>query len=330
MSVRSQQNPKKLKLSTRQSKQLCPHTTRNTTMTAEYPLSGLMKAPENDTLELLKREIYGTDKPLKSIRQRIGELVPEDRSNLVSIAKIVLAFQQARVTSDRVTDIDYASLIERLYKGLKPELKVLLADVLDEIEPVKVVPKKEAKPSGRSIYEDDRYFPKKPLPKFDLPIQPPFKDTPEPKAKPSPTLPPEPTQQTSFLARLEDSESSGRSDAEITLEDGRKFVGKLQFGEARLKDYQKATGTKFSQEEFRGNLALQDRVASWHLDDIDKAIDALGEDAKAYDRDGLRAVAHLSGKTGMRKFVQSKGEYNPQDQLGTSAQDYYNKFSGAA
>ena len=300
-------------------------------MTAEYPLSGLMNPSENDVLQQLKREIYGTDKPLKSIRQRIGELVPEDRSTLVSIAKIVLAFQQARVTSDGVTDIDYASLIERLYQGLKPELKVLLVDVLDEIEPVKVVPKREAKPSGRSIYEDDRYFPKKPLPKFDLPIQQPFKDTtPDPKAKPSPTLAPKPAQQLSFLARLEDSESSGRSDAEITLDDGRKYVGKLQFGEARSKDYQKATGTKFSQEEFRGNLALQDRVAAWHLDDIDKAIDALGEDAKAYDRDGLRAVAHLSGKTGMRKFVQSKGEYNPQDQLGTSAQDYYNKFSGAA
>ena len=69
-------------------------------MTAEYPLSGLMNPSENDVLQQLKREIYGTDKPLKSIRQRIGELVPEDRSTLVSIAKIVLAFQQARVTSD--------------------------------------------------------------------------------------------------------------------------------------------------------------------------------------------------------------------------------------
>lgn len=300
-------------------------------MSAEYPISGLMKAPENDILEQLKREIYGTDKPLKTIRQRIGELTSEDRSTLVSIAQIVLAFQQATVTSDGITDIDYRSLIERLYKGLKPELKVLLADVLQEIEPVKVVAKEKAKPSGRSIYEDERYFPKKPLPEYELPIQPPFKDTTlKPKEKPSPTIAPTPTQQPSFLSRLEDSESSGRSDAEITLDDGRKFVGKLQFGEARLKDYQKATGTKFSQEEFRGNLALQDRVASWHLDDIDKAIDALGEDAKAYDRDGLRAVAHLSGKTGMRKFVQSKGEYNPQDQLGTSAQDYYDKFSGAA
>ena len=292
---------------------------------SEYSL-GMMQSG-NDALENLKKEIYGRQ-PYQSLQIRVGELTDEDRATLVSIAKIVLAFQQATVSSDGVTDIDYRSLIERLYKGLKPELKVLLADVLDEIEPVKVVPKREAKPSGKTIYEDQRYFPKKPLPKFDLPIQQPFKDTtPEPKEKPSPTIVPKPAQQLSFLARLEDSESSGRSDAEITLDDGRKFVGKLQFGEARLKDYQKATGTKFSQEEFRGNLALQDRVAAWHLDDIDKAIDALGEDAKAYDRDGLRAMAHLSGKTGMKRFVKSKGDYNPQDQLGTSAQDYYNKFS---
>ena len=227
-------------------------------MTAEYPLSGLMNPPENDILEQLKREIYGTDKPLKTIRQRIGELVPEDRSTLVSIAKIVLAFQQATVSSEGVTDIDYASLIERLYKGLKPELKVLLADVLDEIEPVKVVPKKEAKPSGRSIYEDERYFPKRDqLSKAEEKIKG-F----NPRASlgeranaqqikaPSATVGKEESlfnldntallnsknttesrdvANETFLERLVQSESSGRSDAEITLDDGRKFVGKLQF-----------------------------------------------------------------------------------------------------
>jgi len=66
------------------------------------------------------------------------------------------------------------------------------------------------------------------------------------------------------LDKLEESESGGRSDAQITLDDGRKFVGKLQFGEERLKDYQKATGTSFSQEEFKENLALQDRIAATH------------------------------------------------------------------
>ena len=96
-----------------------------------------------------------------------------------------------------------------------------------------------------------------------------------------------------------------------------------------MKDYQKATGTKFSQQEFKDNLALQDRVAAWHLNDLDQAIDKLGEAVKEYDRDGLRAVAHLSGKAGMKKFVQAKGKYNPSDQLGTSVQAYYDKFSGA-
>ena len=217
-----------------------------------------MNPSENDVLQQLKREIYGTDKPLKSIRQRIGELVPEDRSTLVSIAKIVLAFQQARVTSDRVTDIDYASLIERLYKGLKPELKLLLADVLQEIEPVKVVAKKKAKPSWRSIYEDERYFPKRDqLSKAEEKIKG-F----NPRASlgeranaqqvkaPSATVGKEESlfnldntallnsknttesrdvANETFLERLVQSENSGRSDAEITLDDGRKFVGKLQF-----------------------------------------------------------------------------------------------------
>ena len=54
----------------------------------------------------------------------------------------------------------------------------------------------------------------------------------------------------------------------------------------------------------------------------------MGEDSKGYNRDGLRAVAHLGGIGGMKKYVQSKGEYNPSDQLGTSLNNYYNKFSG--
>ena len=130
-----------------------------------------------------------------------------------------------------------------------------------------------------------------------------------------------------FLARLTQSESSGNSQAEITIKDGRRFVGKLQFGQARLKDYQAATGQKFTQDQFKANEALQDEVAQWHFQDIDKTIDALGDAAKGYDHDGLRAAAHISGKSGMAKFVKSGGQYNPSDELGTSLQDYYRKFS---
>ena len=295
---------------------------------SEYSL-GMMQS-KNDALEQLKKDIYVADKPYETLASRIGELSETERANIVRIAKIVLAFQRENVRGKGYSDIDYMGLIERLRQGLQPHLKVLLSDVLNELEPVKVIkkPKPDYREALLKMYDQEERF-KTPLPEYDLPIQKPFAETPlDPKAKPSPTLPPKSTQQLSFLARLEDSESSGRTDAEITLDDGRKFSGKLQFGEARLKDYQKATGTKFTQQEFKDNLALQDRVAAWHLNDIDKTIDDLGDDGKAYDRDGLRAVAHLSGKTGMKKFVRSKGDYNPQDALGTSAQDYYDKFSG--
>ena len=121
---------------------------------------GMMRPP-NDALEQFKKEVFGTDKPPKTIQTRIGELTPEERKKLVQVARIVLAFQRENVKDTGVSDIDYIGLIEKLYRGLKPDLKVLLSDVLNEIEPVKVVTKKEARPSGRSIYEDERYFPKR-------------------------------------------------------------------------------------------------------------------------------------------------------------------------
>ena len=52
-------------------------------------------------------------------------------------------------------------LVERMHRGLKPNLKVLLADILNEIEPVKVIAKEKAKPTGMSLYDDERFFPKR-------------------------------------------------------------------------------------------------------------------------------------------------------------------------
>lgn len=223
---------------------------------SEYSL-GMMQSG-NDALEQLKKEIYRDDKPYRTVQTRIGDLTPEERKQLVQVARIVLAFQRENVRGTGVTDIDYMGLIERLYRGLKPDLKVLLADVLQEIEPVEVVAKKEAKPSGRSIYEDERYFPKRDqLSKAEEKIKG-F----NPRASlgeranaqqikaPSATVGKEESlfnldntallnsknttesrdvANETFLERLVQSESSGRSDAEITLDDGRKFVGKLQF-----------------------------------------------------------------------------------------------------
>ena len=70
-------------------------------------------------------------------------------------------------------------------------------------------------------------------------------------------------------------------------------------------------------------------MAAWHIAEIDDAITALGDAAVGYDRDGLRAVAHLGGVAGMKKYVHTNGEYNPADELGTSLKSYYDRFSAS-
>ena len=130
----------------------------------------------------------------------------------------------------------------------------------------------------------------------------------------------------SFAAKMKQSESGGRDDVQITIDDGRKMTGGYQFGDARLADYKKANKTKFSTEQFKNDADLQEKVFQWHIADIDKTITKLpGSDKMSLD--GLRAVAHLGGKGGMKKFVTTGGKYDPADQFGTRLSDYYNKFS---
>jgi hypothetical protein len=128
----------------------------------------------------------------------------------------------------------------------------------------------------------------------------------------------------SFKDKMMMSESSGKTDTQITIDDGRKMTGGFQFSDARLKDAMKGMNIKFTTEEFRKDPDLQSRVMDWHINDIDKVIDTLDTDMS---RDGLRAVAHLGGISGMKKFVKTKGKHNPKDKFGTSLQDYFDKFS---
>lgn len=69
-----------------------------------------------------------------------------------------------------------------------------------------------------------------------------------------------------FTDKVKKSESSG--DYESVNTEG--YMGAYQFGEARLKDYKKDTGSAFSKEEFLKNKELQDKVFDWHVDDIKK------------------------------------------------------------
>jgi len=246
-----------------------------------------------------------------SLEERLEKLTPEQRQHVLTFAQLARMVALTEVAFKGYSTKSYLDMVRKVYRGGNLTMQQLIADVLEEVAPIEVIkaePKREADARKGFYMRDD----------FKLPSAAAEDDTEAPTSEP---------EQLSFLDLLEQSESRGRSDAEITIGDGRRFVGSLQFGKARLSDYQKATGTRFTQDEFIADKALQDTVAAWHIADIDKAIDALGDVAAGYDRDGLRAVAHSGGVGGMKQFVRTQGEYNPADELGTSLQSYYDKSS---
>lgn len=285
---------------------------------------GLME--QHDTIiDSFRNAILGSQRP-KTLTQLLGDLSPEDAAQVQSMARLTRMMAQTYVRSQGYMEQSYEDLVKQLHRGLRPDLQIIVAMLLEQIDPVEVreKPKFDRVAAQLSIYDDWNTSVREAtggIPEVT------DKDIAEFSAAAGLTKEAPEPEQLSFLDQLITSESSGNADAEITIKDGRRFVGKLQFGKARLRDYQNATGTTFTQDEFIKDAALQDQVAAWHIADLDKAIDALGDEAADYDRDGLRAVAHLGGKSGMKKFVQSKGGYNPADELGTSLRSYYDKFS---
>ena len=138
----------------------------------------------------------------------------------------------------------------------------------------------------------------------------------------------------SIIKSLTGTESSGNSAAFRTNTNGKSYGGLIQMGDDRLKDYAKATGSRpISASQFKNLPAAQQRaVNEWHINDLMQAAQATGAvgkviNGKPVTLGGLVAVAHLGGKGGMNKFVQTNGRYNPKDQLGTSLSDYLGKHA---
>jgi hypothetical protein len=140
----------------------------------------------------------------------------------------------------------------------------------------------------------------------------------------------------SDLAR---SESSNDPTDTRTNEDGEIYSGKWQFGDERLAEVNAAMGTNFTAKTFNTTSEkIQDEVASWHFKDILQYIE--DNDLDSYigkEINGVRlterslvAVAHLGGRGGLKKFLQTNGKYNPPDELGTTLLKYAKAFSGEA
>ena len=276
---------------------------------------GLMQAQQEATplYDQIVAPIFKSSKA-KSIEAQLQELNEANRNLVLTLVRY--GQMLSRMASFGADLSSYSDLLQQSYPQVRSDLRTLAVAILEKAAPLPEPQQpRQARSTPRELALAELYGPISASPS-------------EPKPQPQPQPQPDPQPTSDFLERLTASESSGKSDAEITVADGRRFGGKLQFGEARMRDYQRSTGTSFTQDEFKADPALQDKVAAWHFADIDKAIAGLGDAAKGYDRDGLKGVAHLGGVTGMKRFVRSNGEYNPADELGTSLSDYYAKFSG--
>jgi len=274
---------------------------------------------ESDLIKDIKRAFGPASSTPATLEQQLQSLSESELNLVLTTAQMVkMAHGFTRNNSE-----PYSSLVATMYPRMNARLRRIIAEMLQGADPLPAAAPKPSQPKSADVQEAL-------LSSYEAVLQE--------RSTPSSSTSNEArtfvdTQQApqsdndDFLARLTQSESSGDSNAEITISDGRRYVGSLQFGAARLADFKKHSGKRFTQDEFKADPALQDEVAQWHFKDIDNAIDALGDAAKGYDRDGLRSVAHLGGKGGMRKFVKSGGKYNPADELGTSLKTYYDKFS---
>ena len=131
-----------------------------------------------------------------------------------------------------------------------------------------------------------------------------------------------------FISSMAMSESSNNSKSIRTNKDGKQFAGLLNIGKAVQDQFMNATGAEFTMDDFRDDPILQNEVALFHIGKLDQAISSIKNIPEKFnDINGLRGVGHLGGATGMKKFVESGGKYNPKDELGTSLMDYFNKFS---
>jgi hypothetical protein len=129
------------------------------------------------------------------------------------------------------------------------------------------------------------------------------------------------------------SESGG--DPTVVNDEG--YGGRMQFGTARLADAAAeglvppgTTGAQFAQM----SEEQQARVEDWHLNDIDQKAREFGLTryhgrvigGVPINENSIRAMAHLGGIRGARRFIESGGEYDPADSNGTKLSDYGRRF----
>ena len=186
----------------------------------EYEANGLMAT----NAPLIKRTPVLTEflnslapQQAQTLEQQLAGMTESDRAFLMTMAKMVRLSMQMRIAAGDQSQ-GYYDLVTQMYGKVSPSKRRLVAEILDEADPLNFQPE-----SNRGSREDITSA------LYDSPKMQVASDEPQ-------------QTKADFLERLTQSESSGDSNAEIIIEVGRRYVGALPFGDARLQDYKKATG----------------------------------------------------------------------------------------
>ena len=122
--------------------------------------SGLMQSDSTDNISKIREAILGASSQIpKPLNQRLGALTDIERGLLQTYAKFALMMMKMQYEQYGYSKESYNSLISRINRGMQPELKSTLVELLDLIAPIEVreTPKKQY--DGSSIYDDPKFFP---------------------------------------------------------------------------------------------------------------------------------------------------------------------------
>lgn len=168
-------------------------------------------------------------------------------------------------------------------------------------------------------------------------------DTANPQPEGLPATPPELVPGSKLPPSLIRTESGGNLQAQNDAVGHGGHVGHFgrgQFGVARLQDAKDAgiIPANMTPQEFMASPGAQEMVESWHVQDIGKFIADNGLDqyvgqvinGTTITPTGMLAVAHLGGKGGLKRFLQTGGEYDREDVNGTSLTDYARTHGGGS
>ena len=121
--------------------------------------SGLMETIDQDNIAKLKKELLGEDKPTRSLNYRVGALSDKDRNTLVYIAKQALMMMRMKLMTRGYSDETYDTVVGNINRSVSSDLKRLVVEVLEELQPVPVREQPKKLYDGSTIYDDPQLFP---------------------------------------------------------------------------------------------------------------------------------------------------------------------------